>query len=372
MDTLSQILNKRIIIWGIGHNGRKFADMASRLNINIAYFVDSFSGVNSICINEDTYPVYQPEIILDESFESVFVIVTPSREEGIIDLLEKWGLTAHVQYSTLTDNIMPFVYGALFKQECTLDMLEKPELFKQVEIETVNRCNNDCSFCPGNKKLDKRKLKIMDENLFEAILNELRNMEYMGSIGLIGTGEPFLDADIVSRIKKVKEYLPNSMQFLSTNGTMLTLSIYKEIIPYLDSLAINNYTSAVQLTNNLQEISDYNNMNLDLKSKVTLQTINKNEIRTTRGGYAPNKEHEAPRVGCYMPFQFLSIKSDGKVSLCCCDYLPQYQMGDLKTQSISDIWYGDKFKKLREILITKGRPNLKLCCNCDTYFVLRD
>lgn len=40
-------------------------------------------------------------------------------------------------------------------------------LFNNIEIETVNRCNGTCSFCPVNKNQDPREYKKMPEELFK-------------------------------------------------------------------------------------------------------------------------------------------------------------------------------------------------------------
>lgn len=53
-------------------------------------------------------------------------------------------------------------------------------LFKMVNIETINRCNGTCSFCPANVKEETRKLKRMDQSVFERIIEELKKMDWGG------------------------------------------------------------------------------------------------------------------------------------------------------------------------------------------------
>ena len=43
-------------------------------------------------------------------------------------------------------------------------------LFKMVNIETINRCNGKCSFCPANIRDEQRELKRMSDYIFEKII----------------------------------------------------------------------------------------------------------------------------------------------------------------------------------------------------------
>ena len=43
-------------------------------------------------------------------------------------------------------------------------------LFESIEIETINRCNGTCSFCPINRNDDTRILHKMSDELFYNII----------------------------------------------------------------------------------------------------------------------------------------------------------------------------------------------------------
>lgn len=101
------------------------------------------------------------------------------------------------------------------------NMTEVP-LFHEIEIETINRCNGGCSFCPVNVQNDIRTEKLMDENLFYKIINELKEIRYAGRIALFSNNEPLLDKRIVVFSRYVRENLPNAQIHLFTNGTLLS------------------------------------------------------------------------------------------------------------------------------------------------------
>lgn len=104
-------------------------------------------------------------------------------------------------------------------------------LFSSVELEVINRCNGECPFCPVNRHEDPRKLKKMDTELFEKIINELSELDYSGRLALHSNNEPFLDARIIDFARYAHEKLPHAFIYMFTNGTLLTLEKFLAIIP---------------------------------------------------------------------------------------------------------------------------------------------
>lgn len=62
---------------------------------------------------------------------------------------------------------------------------EKIPLFKIVNIETVNRCNGSCDFCPANIRAEKRKRMVMSQKIFEKIIRELKEIDWSGQLFLM-------------------------------------------------------------------------------------------------------------------------------------------------------------------------------------------
>ena len=245
---------------------------------------------------------------------------------------------------------------------------DEPPLFKLVEIETINRCNGVCEFCPVNAKDDPREKHIMSEELFYSIIGQLAELNYSGRISLFSNNEPFLDKRIIEFSRYMREHLPNAKIHMFTNGTLLTMDKFLAIIDYLDELIIDNYTQDLHLIDNSKNIKAYCEEHTELINKVSIVLRKPKEILTSRGGMAPNrKEQESyPNVSCAFPFQQLIIRPTGQVSLCCNDALGKYTMGDLTKESIVDVWYGEKYKKIRAAIID-GRKNIDICKTCDTF-----
>lgn len=242
-------------------------------------------------------------------------------------------------------------------------------LFDHVEIETVNRCNGGCSFCPVSIKNDTREFKKMEEELFYKIINELEGLSYSGRLALFSNNEPFLDERIIKFHQYARERLPRARMHLFTNGTLLTVERFVQIMEYLDELVIDNYHQELKLIGPCRKIKAYCEEHPQLKSKVTIVLRKVDEVLTTRGGDAPNARLVSyPGAKCVLPYRQLIIRPDGKVSLCCNDALGRNTLGDVSKDSVLDVWNNDRFRMVRECL-HRGRSEWKHCQHCDFFSV---
>lgn len=250
-----------------------------------------------------------------------------------------------------------------------VEQLQGKELmFDHVEIETVNRCNGSCSFCPVSKQRDTREYKMMTDELFERIILQLADINYSGKLALFSNNEPFLDPDILKRHKYAREKLPNARMHLFTNGTLLTIERFQELMLYLDELIIDNYQQDLRLIKPCREIAAYCERHPELKKRVTIELRKPHEILTNRGGDAPNRKEliSYKKDRCILPYRQLIIRPDGKVSLCCNDPLGKCTLGDLEKDSILEVWNNQRFRTVREALY-KGRENWLHCKYCDVF-----
>lgn len=261
----------------------------------------------------------------------------------------------------------------IIKEETIEDQkkfFETKPLFTHVEIELINRCNNDCPFCPVNKHQDIRELKKMDESLFYKIIDDLKELNYSSNISYYSNNEPLLDDRIYKFIEYGKKSLPNAKHILYTNGIMLTIERYNKLFEAgLDFLKIDNYDDSFQLIKPVQEVYDhYKDKNNPYAEKTEIVLRIKNEVLSNRGGEAKNAEQaiESLDISCYLPFYQFIIRPDGHVSMCCIDAYGTTDMGDINTTKIEDIWYGQRHMSLLSELYENNRKNIPLCKKCDT------
>lgn len=250
-------------------------------------------------------------------------------------------------------------------------------LFRQIQIETVNRCNGNCSFCPVNVNEPQRVYAKMDARLFKDIINQLVEMNYVGEVSFSSNNEPMLDSRILEFIKYARQQLPKAYFTMWSNGTLLNQENSAELVKYLDRLYIDLYSKDYSIPQNIEDIIDnvFTSVGYTMvkglviknyASKVVIFLRDVNQVLSSRGGKAPNKKiARTINMSCEYPYTQMIVRPTGEVSLCCSDALGLYTMGDLRVQSILDVWNSDKFEKVRKDLLKNKRKGLFLCKDCD-------
>ncbi len=237
-----------------------------------------------------------------------------------------------------------------------------------VNIETINRCNSTCAFCTANIHAEKRPFMEMTDELYESIIDQLAEWNYRGHITLYGNNEPWLDKKIIERHKYVREKLPESYIFMSTNGLLLNLDKVKAIKPYIDQLIINNYAMDMKLHKNIQRIYEYVNMHPEEFEDVDIliQMRYLQEVLTNRAGSAPNKKttEKVVKESCLLPFTDMWITPDGRMGLCCCDNYEVTCFADLNKVPVKEAWVAPELMEVRR-KIASGRQNYPFCKHCD-------
>lgn len=87
-------------------------------------------------------------------------------------------------------------------------------LFNKLEIETVNRCNGKCAFCPVNRTADPRPYQRMEESLFLQILGQLEQLSYTGALGIFSNNEPLLDVRFPAFARSARKALPDAFLYI--------------------------------------------------------------------------------------------------------------------------------------------------------------
>jgi len=253
-----------------------------------------------------------------------------------------------------------------------------------IEIETINRCNNECAFCPVNKHQDPRELARMSDELIEKIAGELGEREYHGLLALFSNNEPLVDKRIVDICRLFRNKAPHAYIYISTNGILLTPDIYTRLFDAgLDQMLINNYEDSLELTPSIKAMAQFMDSAGDSRitgyvKKTKIVMRKKNEVLSNRAGYAPNKDKNSDSsfkryagVSCTLPFIQVVIRPTGQVSLCCQDALGKVTLGDVNNQSIWQIWNSDEFNDIRNRLGKNGRKTVPLCSSCDVTIIYK-
>lgn len=116
------------------------------------------------------------------------------------------------------------VVGMASKYYPTKHLREVPT---NIIIEPGNPCNLRCPVCPTHFAM-KRKKGFMSSKLFKSIIDDLDKTGKQHNILMNFAGEPLLNREIVKLVEYATE--KGHKTFISTNATMLTKEISKELI----------------------------------------------------------------------------------------------------------------------------------------------
>ena len=241
-------------------------------------------------------------------------------------------------------------------------------LFKTIEIETINKCNGECAFCPVNRFADPREFKLMDEALFYNIIKQLKDINYNGKVQIFSNNEPLMDKRIYDFSDYVRKELPDCHSVIFTNGILLTLEKFKRLIPNYDTFCIDIYYSGEQkIPDNIKPIIDLCLKDKKLQKKVKVQFIDKEAIRNNRGGNSKNRKNVYQlQTPCLLPFIQVIVRPTGELSLCCNDATGEFTLGDLTKDKLVDIWNSNYYNEIRQKL-KYDREQIEMCKKCDNF-----
>lgn len=227
-------------------------------------------------------------------------------------------------------------------------------LFAAISIQTNSHCNLRCPFCFYGQYEDYGTDEIIATSVIRQMFDQLAAMNYRGRVSLYSMNEPLTDERMLELLALAKRRLPECTHFLSTNGVLLTQPLLNRILAHVDRLRIDQYGSIPAL--------DYADPRIDLRDKRDFLP----HAGSNRGGSL----HDLPAAArpgngtCANPFGHLVIVPPGVAVLCCADGFKQVQLGDVRTESLAQIWYGPGFQSIRASLAAGRRDAIPLCRAC--------
>ena len=241
------------------------------------------------------------------------------------------------------------------------------QLFSRISIETRTDCNLKCQFCP--QSINPRPFRVMTDDLFKKIIDDLATLQFTGRIAPLTNNEPLLDDRIVGFIAYARKRCPLSFLDLITNGTLLTEELLQELFAAgLDHLTINDYRKdrrkhPFRPSPRLHRIVEL--AKKMFQRKIYLVPRSWFGRLSNRAGNIASERVTLPlHQFCALPFTGMWVQPDGKAILCCNDYSYEEDMGDVTSNSLSEIWFGEKYIRIRAHLYQGDRTG-KICQKCD-------
>ena len=274
-------------------------------------------------------------------------------------------------------------------------------------LSVSNVCNSKCPTCVYTQNPELRKSygsePFMKPEVFNKIADEAG--KYHSMMRISGTGEPFVNPDLVEEIEYAKK--AGAGVGVITNGSLLDeekikrlLEVEVDAIEYsidamdeehynivrqgLDyNLVKDNVLKTVELRNKMNKktailVSVVNSPDEDEYVDATVEywearvdkVISRKFLRwglieeeNQTDEYLSKKE----RVPCPFPFERLNIDTSGNVRFCGYDIEYNVVMGNVLENTIEEIWTGEKFTKWRQYHLNREFDKIEMCKNCTDY-----
>ena len=274
-----------------------------------------------------------------------------------------------------------------------------PNFPDHIYVELTNICNARCTICATPSM--QRERSIMPPWLFHKIVDECGQAGAAKLLPFLH-GESLLVPGVLDYFRYVREHSPATHLNLTTNGSKLSRQISDEVLAedLVDSVIVSidggdkETFEKIRLNLSYDEVREnvlyfIERRNQLEKKKPTLSismvTVAENkhtreklraawagadEVRFSvyfnwagkleNNGRTPNKINFCERLQHY-----ITILADGRVAMCCFDSEADYVVGDVKTQTIREVWHSEAFNEKRRLLYQRNFDKLSLCGKCD-------
>lgn len=242
-----------------------------------------------------------------------------------------------------------------------------------IEINITELCNRTCEFCPrvDANKYPNQKLFIEDK-VFDKIIEQLKKYDYKSKISFSGFGEPFLNKQLLSYIKKIRDELnPEIIIETNSNGDFINT----DILDKLQEAGLNYlYWNLYDGKHQIEEVEKIISQSLFIRENILLRPhwINSDTngefgllINNRSGLVKSYKNFTFPlKKKCNYPFYKMLIDWNGNILCCSNDWGRTKIMGNVMHENIASIWMSESFNHFRDNLLKSDRSQTP-CRNCD-------
>jgi radical SAM protein with 4Fe4S-binding SPASM domain len=289
----------------------------------------------------------------------------------------------------------------------TLEQLGFQEFPRKIMIQTVSRCNGACAFCPYPITAGINTHGMMEESLFQKIIGECaENQAGIDTLMPYLMNEPTLDKKLAEKINYIKERIPYAGVHFLTNGLLLDEDLGNRLIASrLEWIGISyfgntkeTYEASMGLPFELvrKRVDTFVQKAIEKRGADFVMItffewkISEAEVRdavdhwkslgvkrishfkkgVSRGGNvalmeAPVNERMT-RCDSIWTEEMMHILYNGDVILCCMDWRRQHRLGNVRTQTLKEVWHSEAYQKIRRVM--RGIDPLtqeNLCRTCE-------
>lgn len=189
----------------------------------------------------------------------------------------------------------------------------------------------------------------MSAALFQKIILELADIQFSGRLSFHFFNEPLLRRDLGELVAWARARLPLAYFVLYTNGDLLTDERYAILLDAgIDLFLVTRHDFDAYPSRPFQFVQHPHNFTI-----------------SGRGGTIAESTKPLD-IACFAPSEMLNITVDGDVVLCHEDAERRYIMGSFATQTLPEIWFGERFEEFRGPLESGNRFGAAVICQrCD-------
>jgi radical SAM protein with 4Fe4S-binding SPASM domain len=238
-------------------------------------------------------------------------------------------------------------------------------LFEQLEIETSSRCNRTCAACIRNSHPDREALRpwfedaLLPTETIQRIYREAQALGFAGLVCLQHYNEPLLDERLAELGRQAKSD-GFSYVFTCTNGDFVNESKAAELDGCFDEILVALY------------------MGEPAKSRREAwlrSSFHRTRVTFTGGEFLPahfSPLHDVSRLAaqhrglaCREPPRRMIINHRGDMLFCCEDVIGHFELGNIRTHSLEELWFGERHQSLvRALQEPGGRSAHPHCLSC--------
>jgi MoaA/NifB/PqqE/SkfB family radical SAM enzyme len=275
--------------------------------------------------------------------------------------------------------------------------LSDDAVLKRVQIQTTTACGAACTMCPHPEEAPHWSNGLMDDGLFERIVCELSRyeIEYVAPYLM---ADPLSDRKIFDRVRRLRRALPDTTIEISTTGKYLLPALANRLLETpLTELRISSHgISAAEYARTMPGV-DFDRAMANIRrfveryhrtrpyqlyivsmwglwprereaeietfwadlgvevvkwrvisraSQVDLSAFSDGSPDPTLWSQGRREPPWRCRHG--RDTEWLHILSDGRVTLCCMDYRQSVIVGDLREQSVEEVFNGEPLRRIRD------------------------
>jgi hypothetical protein len=279
------------------------------------------------------------------------------------------------------------------KADDIMDMLAATPFPREIRLENTNACNARCVICPREKQT--RSIGIISPELVEQIVDEAKSRP-IDKFTVQGFGEPLFDKNFCNHLRRIKGEL-GCPTFSVSNGSLITPELAEDLVTCgLDKIKISfyginkreyesvhhglTYERTVAGVTNLIRAKRAARSKMIIRVQYigrlwrflpfVLQWAGKAAVGySTLHNYGGARRYQKIRQhGGKCPIvsePIIQVLWDGRVAACCYDFDGTMILGDLRHQTMAEIWHGEPYQRLRRAQVTGDFAEWPLCRNCD-------